>query len=88
MITFISKKTKNRKDELAAAFIAKQFDKAVRMNSIMDSEDFREIADCITMVLKGSLTDVYIRMKQETIDVCIGEIGVNYDPSDGAINML
>lgn len=54
----VCKKTKSQKDDLAVAYIAKQFDKAINLNNQMSNPVIQSAAQHITKIQKGSLKDV------------------------------
>jgi hypothetical protein len=81
----VARHTKTSKDDKAAAFIAKQFDKALKINDIFEDKEVKAISKEVTKETKGSLKNVTLGLDKGTITAGVGKIGVKYDPSNGNV---
>ena len=75
---FVSKLTKNKRDDLAAAYIAKQFSRA--FESEVDEEAATNAANEVTKSQEGLLKDVSIALDKGKVKAGIGDVISEYDP--------
>ena len=91
VFTFVSKLTKNKRDDLAAAYIAKQFSKAFYDFSfnrgVVNQETAKIAANEITKSQDGLLKDVSIELDKGKVKAGIGNIVSSYDPSNNRIDL-
>jgi hypothetical protein len=80
-----SKLTATTRDDKAVAFIAKQFDRAVKINKQVDNGVIEGAAKTISDVSSGNLKDVSIGLEKGIIKASVGGFGVDYDPSNGQV---
>lgn len=95
VFTFVSKLTKNKKDDLAAAYIAKQFSRAFesevdvslgyKETAIVDEEAATNAANEVTKSQDGLLKDVSISLDKGKVKAGIGNVVSEYDPSNGNV---
>ncbi len=82
---FASKLTATKKDDKAVAYIAEQFDKAVKLNKQTDETVIEKAAKSITKVSKGNMKDVSIGLAKGKVKAAVGNIGVEYNPLNGQV---
>lgn len=80
---FVSKLTKNKRDDLAAAYIAKQFSRA--FESEVDEAAATNAANEVTKSQEGLLKDVSIALDKGKVKAGIGDVISEYDPSNGSV---
>jgi len=97
VFTFVSKLTKNKRDDLAAAYVAKQFAKAFEseplgsngvksvQTAIVDAEAATNAANEVTKSQKGLLKDVSIALNNGKVKAGIGNVVSEYNPSNGNV---
>ena len=81
----VAEKTYTNKDDKAIIFLAKQFDKAVKINNITDSQEIKNITEAVSRITEGDLEDVKINADKDGIKLEVGKLGVKYDPKDGSV---
>jgi hypothetical protein len=88
---FVSKLTKNKRDDFAAAYIAKQFSRAFYDFSfnrgVVNKETAEIAANEITKSQDGLLKDVSIALDEGKVKAGIGNIVSSYDPSNNRIEL-
>ena len=87
MATVMSKLTKTTKDDKAAAYLSRQFDKAVKINNINSKKDIKSVANDINNISTGCLSDLNIGISNGKIKTTVLGGKATYDPSDGSVSI-